>query len=249
MPWGSTNVSETGSQAGSPVRAKETSRLSTAASGEMLSTIPPPRSIWVEPGRGGRGVAVGRGVGVGCGMSVAVGCGVAVGGTGVRVATGVPVAAGTGVGEGTVAGRRAGTGDRTTLGGGVAVGTTAVASMETGAVAGESSSTDSVQAAKTRRITAADEKAVVSFVVTFKELQPCFVQAASRRRASNQSVIGGFYSQADSLGVRIRGLNFGLVLVLGCLWFSRPGGPLVLVTIGQRSLEGAMNVHVYTQPG
>ena len=39
MPWGSTNVNETGSQAGSPVRAKETSRLSTAASGEMLSTI------------------------------------------------------------------------------------------------------------------------------------------------------------------------------------------------------------------
>ena len=167
------------------------------------------------------------------------------GGTGVRVATGVPVAAGTGVGEGTVAGRRAGTGDRTTLGGGVAVGTTAVASMETGAVAGESSSMDSVQAAKTRRITAADEKAVV----TFKALQLCFVRAASRRRTSNQSVIGGFYSQADSLGVRIRGLNFGLVLVLGCLWFSRPGGPFVLVTIGQRSLEGAMNVHVYTQPG
>ena len=229
MPWGSTNVNETGSQADRPVRAKETSRLSTAASGEMLSTIPPPRSIWVEPGRGGRGVAVG--------------------GTGVRVATGVPVAAGTGVGEGAVAGRRTGTGDRTTLGGGVAVGTTAVASMETGAVAVASSSTDSVQAAKTRRITAADEKAVVSFVVTFKELQPCFVQAASRRRASNQSVIGGFYSQAASLSVRIQGLNFGLVLVLGCPWFSRPGGPLVLVTIGQRSLEGAMNVHVYTQPG
>lgn len=60
MPWGSTNVNETGSQADRPVRAKETSRLSTAASGEMLSTIPPPRSIWVEPGRGGRGVAVGR---------------------------------------------------------------------------------------------------------------------------------------------------------------------------------------------
>ena len=245
MPWGSTNVNETGSQADSPVRAKETSRLSTAASGEMLSTIPPPRSIWVEPGRGGRGVAVGRGVGVGCGMGVAVGCGVAVDGTGVGVKTGVPVAAGTGVGEGAVAGRRTGTGDRTTLGGGVAVGTTAVASMETGAVAVASSSTDSVQAAKTRRITAADEKAVV----TFKELQTCFVRAASRRRASNQSVIGGFYSQADSLGVRMQGLNFSLVLVLGCPWFSRPGGPLVLVTIGQRSLEGAMNVHVYTQPG
>ena len=169
----------------------------------------------------------------------------AVGGTGVGVKTGVPVAAGTGVGDGAVAGRRTGTEDRATLGGGVAVGTTAVASMETGAVAVASSSTDSVQAAKTRRITAADEKAVV----TFKELQTCFVQAASRRRASNQSVIGGFYSQADSLGVRIQGLNFGLVLVLGCPWFSRPGGPLVLVTIGQRSLEGAMNVHVYTQPG
>ena len=98
MPWGSTNVNETGSQADSPVRAKETSRLSTAASGDMLSTIPLPRSIWVEPDRGGCGVAVGRGVGVGCGMGVAVGSGVAVGVTGVVVKTGVPVAAGIGVG-------------------------------------------------------------------------------------------------------------------------------------------------------
>ena len=167
-PWGSTNVNETGSQAGSPVRANETSRLAMVTSGEMLREIPPPRSFWVASGRGGVGVAVGKGVGVGCcgtGVAVgcAVGCGVAVGGTGVAVGVGAVVAVGVGAGEGAIAVGWTGTGDRTTLGGGVLVGTTAAAIAGIGAVAGASSSTDSEQAVTARRITAAAAKAVVSF--------------------------------------------------------------------------------------
>jgi hypothetical protein len=74
------NVNETGSQAGSPDRANETSRLAMVTSGKMLRETPSPRSIWVGSGLGrGVGVAVGNGVGVGSGMGVAVGCGVAVG--------------------------------------------------------------------------------------------------------------------------------------------------------------------------
>ena len=170
-PSVSKNVIETGSQAGSPDSSKETSRLATVTSGEMLNEIPPPRSTWVASGRGGAGVAVGKGVGVGCGMGVAVGCtvgcGVAVGGTGVAVGAGaaVGVSAGVGVGDRAIAVGRTGTGDRTTIGGGVAVGTAAIAVGVAGikAVAEASSSTDSVQAANARRITAAAEKAVVSF--------------------------------------------------------------------------------------
>jgi len=166
-PSVSKNVIETGPQAGNPDSAKETFRLATVTSGEMLNEIPPPRSTWVASGRGGAGVAVGKGVGVGRGMGVAVGCtvgcGVAVGGTGVAVGVGSAVGVGVGAGEGAIAVGRTGTGDRTTLGAGVAVGTTAVAVAGIDAVAGTSSSTDSVQAANAKRSTAAADKAVVSF--------------------------------------------------------------------------------------
>ena len=49
------------------------------------------------------------------------------------------------------------------------------------------------------------------------------------------------------------GLNLMPDLVLGCAWFLSPPWavllPFFLITIGQHRLEGAMNVHVYTQPG